>query len=73
MSRVLTIGGLVVAAAVVAFAMGGPAMSSPSRMQVVQQAGGECGCPKGLRCCFDCNGNRLCVRSILQCPECPAP
>lgn len=37
------------------------------------QLGGACGCRSGLRCCLDCNGNTLCVRSISQCPECPAP
>jgi len=36
-----------------------------------QQGNGSCGCPTHSTCCYDCNGNRLCVHNILECPVCP--
>jgi hypothetical protein len=53
--------------------MPSPGMNASTSQGPVIEAGGACGCPKGLRCCLDCNGHVLCVRSIAQCPECPAP
>jgi len=73
MSRLLTSVGLFVAAAVAALWLGSPSLSGHSRITPAPEAGGACGCPKYYRCCLDCNGNYLCVRSLSQCPECPAP
>jgi hypothetical protein len=71
MSRWLVAGGLLVAAAVSVFWLGVMPPKGPAR--IAPEAGGGCGCPKYYHCCLDCNGNVLCVRSISQCPECPAP
>jgi len=53
--------------------MPSPPTHVSTSMSAAVEAGLGCGCPKGLRCCYDCSGHLLCVRSIQQCPECPAP
>jgi hypothetical protein len=72
MSRWITAGVFLLAAAGVLW-MPPQARPVPAPKAPVAEAGGACGCRSGLRCCLDCNGNVLCVRSIAQCPECPAP
>jgi len=65
--------GVVILAAAGMLWMPSPPSRVPAPKAPVVEAGGACGCPKGTRCCLDCNGNIICARSILQCPECPAP
>ena len=73
LSRSLRPLGLLAAVTVAALWLGSPSMSGPSRGGPTPEAGGSCGCPKNYRCCLDCSGHLICVRSISQCPECPAP
>ena len=72
-SRLLKPVGLLAAATVAAFWLASPSLSGHLRSGPTPEAGGACGCPKLYRCCLDCSGHPLCVRSISQCPECPAP
>ena len=65
--------GLMVAVAVAVLSIPMPSVSGSVQIRPGPEAGGTCGCPKNYRCCLDCNFNYICVRSIGQCPECPAP
>ena len=73
LTRLLRPVGLLAAATVAVFWLGLPSFSGRSRGGPTPEVGGACGCPKYYRCCLDCSGHTLCVRSISQCPECPAP
>jgi len=61
--------------AVVTLWLGSTLLSRSSHGAARAQVGGAtpCGCPAGTKCCVDCNGNRICIRTPGQCPECPAP
>jgi len=55
-------------AALVALSMAPPAMS-----HTATSAASTClekHCSSGTHCCYSCNGNPICVRNGVPCPEC---